>query len=375
MARRMKDYYDEELSNKAETFLNKIKSDMHYQSSYTADELNFHWLDDVEEACPYIDNIVRIPKVTLISEENVEKIDKAKKITVESVKHLARNTHFIDEYDQVEDDVRLSNILDVRNEETFNTYENRFAYTLIHHLSLFIMKQEEILKKFEAVNDKVLEYKANSIIGKEIINVEMKITSETIMNGDDDNFADEIEEIKRRVHKIKQYISSWNSNIFMKSLTKDRVPEVKPPIKKTNLILRNPNFQQATKLWEFLLRYSEIDNDNDDSLDTDGDEILRGVLDYSMINDYAILDTICASKRSQKEKLRKYSVLMVQQMIKKSVSLLYDAGIDVTDKEIMEMIGYEINREKEKRLKGNAVVKDKFKSALEEYLEQMNKNL
>ena len=371
MARRMIDFTDEVLIQKFEQLDKKMDSKMHYQAASSASDLNFSWLDHVEEACPYIDNIVRKPRVILVSDANVEKVEKAKKITVESVKHLARHTNYIDDYDNMSDEVKISNVLDVRNEESFNTYENRFVYTLINHIQIFILKQEKILDEFEAVNDKELEYKSATVVNGEKVFIEMKVTSKKVFKGeDDDEFAKQIEDIRRRLKRIKQYMSIWNSSMFMKDLTKTKVPAVKPPIKKTNLILRNPNFQMATKLWEYIIRYNDDSENENENLDNNGNDILINILDGAFSDSYAVLDIICDSKRAQKENLRKHAVVIVNKLISRAVSLLLDAGIEVSDKEIMQLIGEELHKEKTKKLRGNGEVKEMFKSALSDYLDQ-----
>ena len=113
-------------------FNRKVESEMDYKSAYNGNVLSFDWLDEFENACPRIDIIVRNAKVTLIQEANVELIEKATRITVESVKDLAKHTNYINEVDQKSGDVKPGKILNIRNEETFNIYENRFLYTLIH---------------------------------------------------------------------------------------------------------------------------------------------------------------------------------------------------------------------------------------------------
>jgi DNA primase large subunit len=137
------------------------------------------------------------------------------------------------------------------------------------------------------------------------------------------------------------------------------------------MILKNPNFQIAMKLWEFLQNYDYKDNDNSkESLDTDGNEVLKGILNDSFLMDYFVLDSISSSKREQKEKLYKYAVVMLKQQIQRSVSLLLNSGIRVSDEEILSMVSNEIKNEKNKSLVGSTDVKKKFKSAMDEYLER-----
>lgn len=54
----------------------------------------------MEETVPYIDNILRNPNRFIVNEEEIVKIELARKITVESIKHLSKNTNLIQDYDK-----------------------------------------------------------------------------------------------------------------------------------------------------------------------------------------------------------------------------------------------------------------------------------
>ena len=372
MARAKKIHSDEKLAEKSELFMQNVSSDMSFKSEITNDSMSFDWVNEIEFSCPYLDNIVRNPKVALIKEEEVVKIEKARKITVASVKDLSKHTHFIEKIDRTTNEVRPSKILIEHHEETFNTYENRFIYTLIDNMLKFIMRKEVALENFKTKNDKVLEYAASTNNGYEKVNVELKISSKEMPKGSKENdFQKEIDELKKRVKKMKDYIASWKRSEMLKSLEKAHVAFVVSPIKKTNMILKNPNFQIAMKLWDFLQTYDYDDTDGSkDGLDTTGNEVLKGILDESFLIDYCVFDSISSSKREQKEKLSKYAVIMVKKEIHRAVSLLLNCGIKITDEEIIAMITSEIKNEKEKRVIGSTDIKKKFQSAMDEYLER-----
>jgi hypothetical protein len=372
MARAKKIPSDEKLAEKSELFMQNVSSDMSFKSELTNDSMSFDWVNQIEFSCPYIDNIVRNPKVALIKEEEVVKIEKARKITVASVKDLSKHTHFIEKIDKVTNEVRPSKILIEHHEETFNTYENRFIYTLIDNLLKFIMRKEVALENFKTKNDKVLEYAASTNNGYERVEVELKISSKELPKGSKENdFQKELDDLKKRIKKMKDYIASWKRSEMLKSLEKAHVSFVVSPIKKTNMILKNPNFQIAMKLWDFLQTYDYEDTDGSkDGLDTTGDDVLKGILDESFLIDYCVFDSISSSKREQKEKLSKYAVIMVKKEIQRAVSLLLNCGIKITDEEIIAMITSEIKNEKEKRAIGSTDIKKKFQSAMDEYLER-----
>ena len=362
---------DQYTSEKSEKFIKNINSDMHFKSEFSANESNFDWLNEVEFALIYLDNIVRSPRVILINEEEVVKVERAKKITVASIKNLARNTHFIEKIDDATKDVQPSKILEVRSEESYNTYENRFIFTLIDMLTRFIARQEEALKDIKNDSSKTLQYAASTTINGERVKIELNINSQEETKLDNDKETQEkLKEIKERIKKIKQYLTYWNKSEFIKNLIKARASFVIPPIKKTNLILKNPNFQVATRLWEFLYSYGLNDTDDVKSgLDTSGTNTLKDILDDSFLTQYFVLDSISQSKREQKEKLSKYAVVMLQQQVQRAVSLLLNSGVKITDEQILEMLADEIKKERNKKTVGKTDIKKKFMSAMDEYLE------
>jgi len=372
MAKTLKLAQDEHTSEKSQKFIKNVNSDMHYKSSYSANGSNFDWLNEVEFALIYLDNIVRSPRVILVNEEEVVKVERAKKITVASIKNLARNTHFIEKVDDISKDVQPSKIMEVRSEESYNTYENRFIYTLIDMLARFIAKQEEALKNLKNSNSKKLQYEASTVVNGERIKIELNIDSkeETKVDNDKDT-QEKLKEIRERIKLIKQYLTYWNRSDLIKGLVAARASFVVPPIKKTNLILKNPNFQVATRLWEFLYAYgmNSNENDNKDGLDTAGTNTIKEILDDSFLMQYFVLDSISQSKREQKDKLSKYAVVMLKQQVQRSISLLLNCGIKITDEDLLEMIADEIKKEKTKKAVGKEDIKKKFMSVMDEYLE------
>ena len=146
---------DKKISDDCIEFNKNIESNMRYRNEISSDLLNLEWLDLLENACPYIDNIIRNPKLTLIREENVNKIEKVRKTSVESVKNLAVHSQYIEKIDDLTKDVQPSKLLEVYNVETYNIYENRVIYTLLDKLNRFIRNKEQLIEDYESKNSKL----------------------------------------------------------------------------------------------------------------------------------------------------------------------------------------------------------------------------
>lgn len=368
---------NKEIKDTRDDFLKNLDSKMDYRSLYKSDFLVFDWIDEMEFACPYIDIVVRNPKLTLIQEKNVVKVERAKRINVDSVKNLAKNTHYINKVTK-NNEVEPKKILEVRNEETFNIYENRFLYTLIDDMARFIRAKEEILNHFEITDNKRMEYAASTVANGEKIKFEVVVTSESLPNQKiDKKLADEIAKAKKRLKRIKDYISSWYRSPMMKQLEREHVKPIKPPLKKTNITLKNPNFRIAARLWDFLRMYDLEDRNSSNqnaSLD-DSIDLLKGFLDHSFFIDYAVLNSMNTKKRVQKKLMSEYALVILTEEVHRIVSLLISNGMKINDEELLGIIAKEIKSEKKERFAGSDDVKKKFQSAIDEYLERTQKNL
>ena len=83
------------------------------------------------------------------------------------------------------------------------------------------------------------------------------------------------------------------------------------------------------------------------------------------------MDSIVKSKKEQKENLSKYAFVIVNEQIKSIISVLYSCGAKITDEDIMKMVADAIKNEKEKSMSDSNEIKDKFKNAINDYLERM----
>ena len=372
MAKLLDNSLDEQLYKESELFSKKLNSSMHFNLDLSGDLLDFSWLDEIEKACPFIDNVVRRPKLTLVREEITVKTEKSKKVNVSSVKDLARHTNYITKVDTAKSEVRPEKILDIRNEETYNIYENRFLYTLINNLNRFLMKKEDLLKNYEVENHKLLEYVGTTKTSNADVRIEVKLTStETPEEEGDKKLEKTIEDVKERVKQIRIYVNSWYKSEMMKALEKANVPFVLPPIKKTNIFLKNPNFQVAMVLWNYLQTYGTDDEEqHKEVVDNSGDGNVIKFLDESFMFDYFILNSVSQKKREQKEKLCKVSVLMLTEQLDKTLRFLNANGYDLSEEELIGKLTKQMRETKKARLVGAEDVKKKFESAIDEYLER-----
>ena len=166
MSMSKRNYYvsdiDVNLKLKKDKFIENVSSEFKYKSDYLGDVLNLDWLDEIEKTCPNIDTIVRKAKFALVKETETVRMERSKNVTVDSIKDLVKHTNYIEKYDKSKNEVMPSKILNVRSEETFNIYENRFLYTLIDCMDRFIYEKEQQLKNLTVNDERNLLYRGKS---------------------------------------------------------------------------------------------------------------------------------------------------------------------------------------------------------------------
>ena len=241
------DYINELNQEKITKFLETTKSDITIKNHTQKQVSDTSWIDMVEECIPYLDNIIRNPRRFIVQEENIVPIEKAKVVTEESIRHLAQNTNLIQE---IHDDgtVIPLKLLNVYREETIDLYENRFIKSLVDNLYTFVQNKlgESNQRSFAKIKN-VVTYEAEQKDNKSSYKINLNIES---------NFEDEVDaskdghSLEERIAHIRDVIGAFRGSTFIKSL-KESSP-VRSPIRKTNVILKEPNFIKALELWEYL---------------------------------------------------------------------------------------------------------------------------
>lgn len=345
------DLYNNSNQKKVDDFNNNILSKYQIETNYEKNEVNFEWLTMIEDTVRYLDNILRSPNRFIVNEEEVVQIEKARKITVESIKHLSKHTNFIQE---IEDngDVKPSKILNINKEESYNTYENRFIYTLVLNTEQFIMMRKKKLILSSSLKDyKKCEYTGNSKVGGEDIVFSLNINSRVFNK---DNSKKEETALLERIKKVEDKVADLKKSEVFKTLAKLHVAKVVPPIKKTNLILKNPNFQYATKLWNYLQSYNEkvsVKNEKSKKMITDNLD-LQSLLDNTILLQYLVLNSTGENKDTISEKETQERIEQItDDMITKIVELNSDLPLN----KLEEIIGDRI-----------AVIRNKKEASIEE---------
>ena len=346
-------------------FLNNINSTLFVKKDYDEKEFNYEWLDIIEDVNPYIDNILRNPKRFIINEEEVVKVELAKRVTVESVIHLSQHTSLIQ---KIEDngDVKPSKILNINREESLDTYENRFIFTLINNLMMFYNQRTSEVGGHSYCNNKCnLKYEANSKIDNEnvviTINIDDQSKADKGTSGSKNGMTYE-----ERLKKVKRQISGFQGSELYQTLNRLHVAPVRSPIKKTNVILKNPNFRKAEGLWNYIQSYESKDVKIKDKRDYFDNGILKNEYDQ------AFLMTFIANKNLIESSGVANETTIVQQMMQRLINNLMDSDIDLSEDRIKNLFIRQIENTKAHNIKISEIICNNFVDRLDNENNNMN---
>ena len=142
--------------NELDAFIASTDANFICVSDIKETKIDYSWINALEDALPSIDKIVRNPRRFITEEEDVEIIEKTKRITQETIKQLASHSENIQDINK-DDEVVPKKLLNVYKEETSDLYENRFIYTLVMRLENFINRQ---LENLDLISNKEIKKEA-----------------------------------------------------------------------------------------------------------------------------------------------------------------------------------------------------------------------
>lgn len=360
------DLYQNADEEKNKNFVDSIDSNLHVTTQLDQATTDFEWLEIMEETIRYLDNILRNPNRFIINEEDIVKVELARRVTVESIKHLSKNTNLIQDYNKKTGDVRPSKILNINKEESFDTYENRFIYSLIKNMKFYIeRKKRNLITESYSKDDKRMEYTAKGNNGKEKVDISMTINSKKEDKTNNKNESGLT--IPERIEHLEMQISDLTTSSVYQTLEKKHISLVTSPIKKTNVILKNVNFQYAVKLWNYMQSHME-DNSKKEKKNNDyyDDGNIKKMIDESFLLDYLVLDSI--NKEEKEYDKKDLSEKIVSNMIEKIVTI--DSSID--QKQLKDIIDKQYSIIKYKTVVNEKQIENIFKEQMDKYLDKIN---
>jgi hypothetical protein len=248
---------------------------------YFLREIDEAWVTAIEETLPSLDIIIRSPTRYIEDREEVLPIELTRKVSPQSLRHLAQHTDLIAKIEG--DRITPSKLLNVFKEETLQTYENKFVNTLINRLVTFVSRRYQTAKnagldeKTTALNISQ-SFKHNDANCR--ISLKVEVSESTDYNDSVEKNYTYTTELWQRVKRLNDICTSYLSSDFAKAMGKSYI---RPPVMRTNAILKNKNLRQCLELWQFIESYEDAGYNFlvEEKLETISEECLKDL--YSTI--------------------------------------------------------------------------------------------
>jgi len=211
---------------------------------------------EIKNTLPYLIRITEKPHSFIKTYEDKVNVASAKRINSKAISHLSRDSN--DWFARTFLTVIPKNILTDLNEETFNLYENRFIVTLIDRiLNIVIEERIRCEKLYEELNNdriqKKLEDKKYIPVQKNE-NTLLKLLLRNKNKQKSNTSFEEARDILNSMTSLERKIKNMKQSHLYHELRKSR--RERNPIQKTNIVIFDPRYNAAYRLWEYL------DNEN-----------------------------------------------------------------------------------------------------------------
>jgi hypothetical protein len=212
------------------------------------------WVNRIYEGLPFIEKAIREERQFIRQEGEVVPIEKAKRVSKDTVEHLARHSDMITHVPEEGNDLTPDKLYIVEKLSDFAVYENRFLYMLLCYLRDFI----------EIRYGKIVElgntYRANFSMKKEIRLNKRQISFQTVFSEEAKNDPASHEEtaftgLMQKIEEERHIIAALLLTPLMKDVSHS--PMLKPPITRTNALRMNNNFKNALALYDYISAYNK----------------------------------------------------------------------------------------------------------------------
>jgi len=215
--------------------------------------INKDWVEEIERLLPFVERAIAEERQFIKNEGEVLEIEKIRRVSKESVEHLARHSEFLTHVPEEDDgDLIPDKIFMVERLSDFAVYENRFLYMLLCYLRDFIQLRLKKIKDFGNLYEGRIFVKREIVTQNGTLSFETKLI-ETIKN---DELSKEQEEFNKMIERIESSLHVVVSLLLKPLMVMvAKTPMLKPPITKTNVLKMNNKFKNALHLYEYLVAY------------------------------------------------------------------------------------------------------------------------
>ena len=211
------------------------------------------WIATIEKHLPLVEKAIKEERQFIRQEGETVLIEKVKKVSRDSVVHLARHSDLISHIpEDTHEQLTPDKIYMVENESNYAIYENRFLYLLLCYTRDFVDL------RYTKISELGNTYRGNLRIRKHIDlgkrSIEFDAVLDEVAKNDPRSKRDKTEsDLIERLETIRLWVGALLNTPLMNEVSK--VAMLRPPITRTNVLRMDNNFKAAVELYDYLTAY------------------------------------------------------------------------------------------------------------------------
>ena len=209
------------------------------------------WIEQIEAALPFIEAAIRQARQFLLRQGQTVPIEKAKRVSRDSVEHLGRHSELITTAPEPGEDLRPDRLYITENIGTYTVYENRFLYMLLRYVADFAGLRYQ--KISELAGCCATSLRLDKQINHNGRKISLSLEYSEATQGAEAQAESQAASALERIQQILQTVELLLRSELMKEVS--TAPLLKPPIARTNVMLHDRNFKAAFALYSFLVDY------------------------------------------------------------------------------------------------------------------------
>ena len=184
-----------------------------------------------------------------------------------------------------------------------------------------------------------------------------------------DNKNKDMEIINKRIEDLELHIKDLCTSDVYKAIDKKHISLVTSPIKKTNVIIKNVNFQYALRLWNYMQDHTDDDVKNEkNKKDYYDNDTLKKMADETFLINYLISKTLDEDESQDVIEKEELSKKVVNNMLENLLSFN-----NIPLEELQNLIKDQYEVVKYKEVVSDKYIENLFKSNISKYLESIDK--
>ncbi len=210
------------------------------------------WVEFIETHLPYVERAIKEERQFIRREGETVDIGKVKRVSRDSVEHLARHSELITHVPEEDEMLIPDRIYMTENTSNYTVYENRFLYLLLTFLSDFVEMRYSKISELGNTYQAELKTHKRVMMGKRTVELELHFAEQA----NADPYADKQSKessLLERVEAIRVITNMLLMTPLMKEVAK--APLISPPITRTNVLRMDHNFKHAVELYDYLVAY------------------------------------------------------------------------------------------------------------------------